>query len=96
MTTADDAARDTAKARADALLAMHARLEAVTAERDELAAKVARVEALLDVWDTHDPLGDALAPVLGVEDWDESGADLVDRCGDAVGGVIRAALRGNP
>jgi hypothetical protein len=46
MTAHDDAARDTANARADALLAMHARLEAVTAERDELAAKVARVEAL--------------------------------------------------
>jgi hypothetical protein len=32
--------------RADALLALHARLEAVTAERDELAANIARVDAL--------------------------------------------------
>jgi hypothetical protein len=66
MTAHDDAARDTANARADALLALHARLEAVTAERDELAAKVARVEALCDnagdldngllVWDVRDAL----------------------------------------
>jgi hypothetical protein len=46
MTAHDDTARDTANARADALLALHARLETITAERDELAARVRRVEAL--------------------------------------------------
>jgi hypothetical protein len=50
MTAHDDTARDTANARADALLAMHARLETITAERDELAAKLARVEDALNTW----------------------------------------------
>jgi hypothetical protein len=47
MTAHDDTARDTANARADALLAMHARLETITAERDELAARITRAEDML-------------------------------------------------
>lgn len=47
MTSHDDAARDTANARADAAAALGVRLKAMTAERNTLLARIDRVEAIL-------------------------------------------------
>jgi cupin superfamily acireductone dioxygenase involved in methionine salvage len=61
---------------------MHARLETITAERDALAAKVARVEALVEQWTTALPkFRKSDRYRLGVH---AARADLID------------ALRGNP
>jgi hypothetical protein len=60
MTTPDTCA-ETSRQRADCLIATHRKLEAVAKERDELAAKVARVEALAESWSLDGKLRDSFA-----------------------------------